>query len=353
MSKEFDILIFIGRFQPLSLGHLSVINQAFDKCERLFVLVGSANAARSIRNPFTFYERSIMIDSANHAEGKQVNRLSILPINDFTYSDDLWTEAVQKTVDAEIARLHLVNPKVGLIGFNKDNTSFYLKLFPQWGSVEAKNEFNINATDIRNLYFGFTDIDYEAVPKSIATFLENFAVGEDNCITPTFKRLKKEFEVVRKIKESWANSPYPPVFVTTDAIVVQSGHILLIKRKDMPGEGLLALPGGYLGKDETIFDSCLRELREETRLKVPTPALRGSLVAKEAFDDPNRDPRGRMITHAFLFKLEPKKEENYKLPKVKGGDDAADARWYPLKDVKCEEMYADHYHIIRKMVGML
>jgi bifunctional NMN adenylyltransferase/nudix hydrolase len=81
--------------------------------------------------------------------------------------------------------------------------------------------------------------------------------------------------MIEKYKESWKAAPFPPTFVTVDAVVVQSGHVLLVKRKAMPGAGLWALPGGFLNQEETLLDGAIRELKEETKIKVPVPVLKG------------------------------------------------------------------------------
>ena len=61
MSKEFNYLVFIGRFQPFHLGHKNIIDVALIDAENVIVLVGSSNVARCHRNPFTFDERKGMI----------------------------------------------------------------------------------------------------------------------------------------------------------------------------------------------------------------------------------------------------------------------------------------------------
>jgi bifunctional NMN adenylyltransferase/nudix hydrolase len=136
------------------------------------------------------------------------------------------------------------------------------------------------------------------------------------------------------------------MFITVDAVVVQSGHILLIERKAQPGKGLMALPGGFLDANETLKSAVIRELREETRIKVPAPVLAGSITKTQVFDDPYRSARGRTVTHAYLIEL-----KGDKLPKVKGGDDAAHAFWVPFAEVKPEMMFEDHFHIIQALVG--
>ena len=134
----------------------------------------------------------------------------------------------------------------------------------------------------------------------------------------------------------------------TDSIVLQSGHILLIKRGNDRGIGLWALPGGFLDVNETLENGAIRELREETRLKVPVPVLKGSIKKRITFDKPSRSNLGRIITTAFLFQL----DDSQELPRVKGGDDAAHAAWVPLSEFygMAEEMFSDHYHIIKKMI---
>jgi bifunctional NMN adenylyltransferase/nudix hydrolase len=159
-----------------------------------------------------------------------------------------------------------------------------------------------------------------------------------------YQRLQREYEVINKVKQEKASGyKYPIIDQTVDAVVVQSGHILLVKRKSAPGEGLWAIPGGYLNVNERIIDGMIRELREETKLKVPDPVLRGSIKASHTFDAVNRSLRGRIITNAYLIEIEPGK-----LPSVKGADDAAKAKWVSLADFEKmeEQMFEDHFHIV-------
>jgi len=166
--------------------------------------------------------------------------------------------------------------------------------------------------------------------------------------TPEYDLVKSEQAFVKKYQQAWSAAPYPPTFVTVDAVVIQSGHVLMVERKARPGKGLMALPGGFVDHGEKLVDACLRELREETRLKVPEPVLKGSIKSQEVFDDPHRSARGRTITHAFYIELAPNKA----LPKVKGGDDAKKAMWVALADLDPTQIFEDHYFIIQEMIGM-
>ena len=136
--------------------------------------------------------------------------------------------------------------------------------------------------------------------------------------------------------------------MTVDAIVIKSGHILVVSRKFNPGKGLLALPGGFINKNERLKDSVLRELKEETGIKINIPDLKKCIVDSEVFDEPLRSARGRTITHAFLFDL-----GVGDLPKVNGDDDAEKAFWLPVSEFYTleDKFFEDHYHIIRYFIS--
>ena len=349
MKYEYDSLVFIGRFQPFHNGHKAVIDAALEKAKEVIVVVGSSFAARNTRNPFTFEERKAMIDSvyadqSNYAGAQGMiksPRVKVVPVSDYPYDDNKWVAAVQNVVHGAIS--WSADPiRIGLIGHEKDGTSYYLKIFPTWGSVSVPNVDEINATDIRN--YGFENKTFRGInsekllPTSVFTQLLSFQASA------WFSNLITEFDMIRKYKSAWKAAPFPPTFMTVDAVVVQSGHILLVKRGDMPGKGLWALPGGFLNQEETMLDGAIRELKEETKIKVPAAVLKGSIKESKTFDAPNRSARGRTITQAFYIDL----GFDGKLPKVKGSDDAEKAFWVPLNEVVAQrdKFFEDHFHII-------
>lgn len=336
--RKYKLAVFIGRFQPYHNGHHSVIQKALEVADNVLVLIGSSYGARTLRNPFNFYERRNMIEDSNDRDG----RIRFAPLSDHLYNDELWIKDIQITVHAHCVELNVFNNKVCLIGHSKDNTSYYLKLFPQWDSINVEQEYILSSTEIREAYFGWGKTDFE-VPPAVHRHLVHFQSLED------YNQLVAEQTYVENYKARWESSPFPPTFVTVDAVVVQSGHILLVKRKGYPGRGQWALPGGFLNTAEKIEDACIRELREETRIKVPAPVLRGNIKAREVFDDPNRSTRGRTITHAFLIHLPAELE----LPKVRGSDDAEKAKWFPIADVYRWMMFEDHYDIIFNLTSRI
>ena len=285
MKTQYQYGIYIGRFQPFHLGHLRTLNLALEKAEQVILILGSHRVAADTRNPWRSQERIAMIQSCLTPETLQ--RIHFLTVRDWLYSDNLWLAAVQQ----QVLEITEGSNSVVILGHRKDASSYYLNLFPQWDYLETGHYQNLNSTQIRAAYFEGKETNYlDKIPQAIAHYLQTFQKSE------RYTALCDEYQFLQAYKQAWATAPYPPIFVTTDAVVVQAGHVLVVRRKAKPGMGLIALPGGFIQQDETLIEGMLRELKEETRLKVPLPVLRGSIVENHVFDAPGRSLRGRTIT---------------------------------------------------------
>ena len=126
---------------------------------------------------------------------------------------------------------------------------------------------------------------------------------------------------------SYDASGFPRTEVTTDVVLFavdgEKLDVLLIERGDHPYKGYWALPGGFIGPEEDLEDSALRELEEETGLALE----RGFLRQLRAYGKPGRDPRGRTVTITYFGMLQCDR------PDVRGGDDASRARFWAVDDL--------------------
>ena len=350
MEKTHNLLVFIGRFQPFHSGHRRVVQLALEQADHVLILVGSSYKPRDIMNPFTFGERQSMIESSLDFEDSK--RVRIRPLRDYLYNDNKWMSEVQQHVELFTSTTPYFQArgkaltKIGIIGYDKDDSSWYLKAFPQWDFVDVGRSYieTIDATTIRNMWLSGQSPNFTSgvLKDSVHSFIyEKFPKKE-------YERLVREYNNITEGKQKWKGTPYEVQFMTVDAVVVQSGHVLLVRRRSAPGEGLWAIPGGYLNSNETFKQGMLRELREETKIKVPEPVLAGNIKASHEFDAPKRSLRGRIVTKAFLIELPPGE-----LPKVKGSDDAEKAKWIPLADFEKmeDQMFEDHHHIVSYFLG--
>jgi bifunctional NMN adenylyltransferase/nudix hydrolase len=335
MSKEFDFLVYIGRFQPFHLGHLDTVQQALDQADKVIMLVGSSNRSRSIKNSFTYEERKQMIElSVNDPN------VIIAPIPDYPYREVEWENHIKNQVEA-IAGYHTFKgkePKIGIIGHEKDDSSYYLNSFPEWPHINPPNYKDINATDIRNSYFtGLTTWKKYVTPK-VVSYLDDYFVafkGEER------EWLRQEFSEVFAYRNSWSKSPYPPIFVTVDGVVIRGTEVLMIRRGESPGKGLLALPGGFVEHDQTRVQALTAEMKQETNLDITRNDYNKFVV----FDDPGRSSRGRTITHAALIVRSPGIELG-----EEAGDDAESLEWVQFDELDPREVFEDHYFIIDRLL---
>lgn len=345
MSKRFDVAVVIGRFQPVHNAHVEMLRRAGEQAERVIVVVGSAHKPRTYKNPWVSRERAAMLIEATVPLQKSTGAKYVIEHNrDTIYNDQAWAVRVQELVNKNCDP----DAKIALFGHKKDPSSFYLNMFPQWEFVEQELIENLNATQIRQIYFSPDTFNFNwfsgVLPDSTIAYLRWF---KDS---PEYRTIVREKEFLEKYRKQFEVLPYPPIFVTADAVVIQSGHVLMVKRGADPGNGLWALPGGFVnaGTDRSVEDAALRELREETGIKVPEKVLRGSIAGSRVFDAVDRSQRGRTITHAFHFSLQ---EGEWNLPRVKGADDAERAQWIPIANLNSEEIFEDHYDIIQHFLG--
>jgi len=136
---------------------------------------------------------------------------------------------------------------------------------------------------------------------------------------------------------------YPRPAVTTDCVIfgiTRDGErrVLLVQRGNEPFRGMWAFPGGFLNMDETLEQCARRELKEETGLDTPI-----RFEELKSFSTVGRDPRGRTISVAFVAEVP--------LSEVKGGDDAAEARWFPLDEIP--QLAFDHGEMLQAALERL
>jgi 8-oxo-dGTP diphosphatase len=137
--------------------------------------------------------------------------------------------------------------------------------------------------------------------------------------------------------KGYDGSKYDKPSVACDVVVVafreERLKVLLIERKHDPYQGYQAFPGGFVEMDESLEAAAAREVFEETGVK----GL--SLIPLGSYGDPDRDPRGRVISAAYLAPVRADKV------KPKAGDDAREVGWFSVS--RPPELAFDHQRILK------
>lgn len=361
------IAVFIGRFQPFHNGHLSIVSRVLKDFDQLIILIGSANRRVSTKNPFEAGVRKMLIKQTL-ADCGLVDKVIIDEVNDYLYSETKWETEIYYTVQ-KLLNGEVEDDDIKIVGYEKDDSSYYLHSFPQWRVVEYHAEIALDSTLIReSLYTAeitqdpdFKRLYTETVKKNTPSAVQKFMLD----LPKLYENYRlddviADAEYYREEPLKFKDYPYPETlkFMCTDTVVLCKGHVLLIQRKFAPGRNTWALPGGFVGNKETFEQSALRELIEETSIKVPPRALQGKIKAAgqsaktfKMFDDPARSLGIPRVTMAYCIEVDA--DPDGRLPRVKASDDALDAKWIPLAKANGMKLYDDHYDIIDYFTGSL
>lgn len=333
---ESKLGIYIGRFQPFHEGHLEVVEHMMKQFDDVLIVIGSSYQARDSKNPFTHAERASLINQCVFSGKNPTFPLIFMSVRD-NPSDKIWEQQIIFQINSQFPDYEktLMCPR-------KDSaTSEYLDMFDYcgWNKEEYEISHSISATDIRDDWFNSAVI-HNVLPQ-VGTFIKTWE--EENPLE--YDILRHDYQYIQKSKDMWKNSPYPPIFTTADCIVHDDENVLLIQRAyGTYGAGLYAIPGGYVEENESIKKSAVRELFEETGIKIHENTI--SYLGYE--DCPWRSLRGRIITHVFEAQV-----EKLVISETKHLQNETEVAKLILMNkidivLSPEKFFEDHYHILMK-----
>ena len=138
-------------------------------------------------------------------------------------------------------------------------------------------------------------------------------------------------------KQDEHKNPIP----TVDTIIDNNSQVLFIKRIKEPFEGKMVFPGGFIKIGETAEDAAIREVMEETSVEVDLDHILG------VYSDPNRDPRGHIMSTVFIGKISTNSQNKEPI----AGDGASSIKWVDIEDMDQEDFGFDHKNILKDYLG--
>jgi bifunctional NMN adenylyltransferase/nudix hydrolase len=352
----YDICAFAGRMRPPTEPHLKNIRACLLSGQYAFIFVGSAFEAPHFKNPHTFDEVVGMIrGSLTPAEN---DRVYIFPVED-RESNLQWVRDVQRITTREAANLKLGHePRIALVGYAKDGTSYYLKMFPEWGAVATQavlgeQELPVSATDIRHSIYDAEDpaaqvellyrSEPQVIPQGTYVFLRQWVH------TAQFELMRAEYKfMVKEYLPLFPKNPFtddPQQFPCADGFMYHAGSVCLVQRGQMPGLGLWASPGGHKRAYQTFEEAMLDEVNQETQILDLNDWLTRDMLAsfirgEKMLDNPWRSNREVTFSMAYGLVI----PAHYPRPAIKGADDARQARWWNTDEVVRSMMFEDLYN---------
>lgn len=343
MSKRVGVVI--GRMQGLHNDHKNHILRAYRENDVVMILVGSSNRRVSIKNPFTYDQRCTMI-ALNIMDDVDLKRIIYRPLPD-TSVDAIWAQNVRYIVGQQAS----IGDKVTLYGSDKDESTYYLHMFPEWKQSFTPDQSGFDATALRKAWFTGYQTDRAIRGTKIMEHVSDRTVMYINAL-PFNENLQDEWQYYQNEKARFASYPFPESlnFSCADAVFTWNDYVAFIERGRNPGKGCKALPGGFRNRGETHRAAAEREAYEETRINLPPAALAKCYRGEKLFDDGSRSlgiPRSTLAVHYDLSEMF---EE---MPVLYPADDAVDYMWVHRNhlDDMATTIYDDHLFIAKYFVG--
>jgi bifunctional NMN adenylyltransferase/nudix hydrolase len=355
--------VCIGRFSLPHNEHARMLRKMADENDLVLILVGSSNRRTSNKNPFTYEERTQMLGGIIQEIMERPSTLRDMKFSnrrlpDSLYNETRWEAKVQQLVDTHCEEHDIDESNVTLYGCDKDESTYYLRNFPQWKHRDHGKLVDIDSTRLRDAWFesmqfrqGIADeAIFSHLPRSVSNWLSQRSFDAN---------VQADWQYYKDEAVKFKDYPYPDTltFTCADAVLECAGHVLCVTRAAAPGIGCLALPGGFKNRGENLVDAAIRETFEETNLRIPHRVMKNCVRGSHLFDHPSRSNGIPRITYATHFKIEPR--ENGSLPRAKGGDDAKNDHlpnggcvWVPIGDILAGKviMYDDHADIVEYFV---
>lgn len=338
MNKK-PLAIVIMRAQPYHHGHDVLVAKAMNEADKVLIMLGGKGRPADHRNPFSYEQRVHMLSLCY----PDVDNLYSVNIEEFPHSDLNWREHVKRTVQAfapGIAADDVVMVQNIKEGDPDITEGFPYNIASQGHLVSMSETTAISGTAIRDAMYRNSPLSPElGIIESTKEFILNFLK------TDRFSRMQVEYLAHLEQKSHYVDLEPPPIFVTTDSLVLCQGHILFITLGGSHGRNTYALPGGHLGQQEELIECAEREVLEATGLSVSdVPVLRRKL-----FSSPGRCSGYRSLTLAFRFDL----VVDGSLPVVQTGCDTSHALWVPIEEIYGlkEKIVLDHFDIITEMLS--
>ena len=289
---------------------------------------------------------------------QQRQRIHLLPIRDY-YDVDRWTRSLAASVDRLAARLaEGAECEIRFLGRSTEPTWVGGGDLLKWRATPLARHGTFSGTAIRerifvNLGENKSDVQpagyssaiaadiADQVPPAVREMVESWLPG------PTCERLSREWRALQAYRQSLPSNLGSPILLFIALVARWRDQVLLIRRRQPPGESLLMLPGGQVRSGNTGLPVALNLLRDQTGLQC-VAADRGKHCPRPAvFDHPQRSLYGPSVAYAYLIEL-----AGQTRPSIRATD-KDEVSWLPVGQLAGweDEFHEDHFFILEHFLS--
>ena len=352
--------VVVGKFSFVTREIFHVLKKASDENDHVLIFVCSADRSKDYAMPFTHHDRADnILKTIDVNDGIEREDFSVCLVKDNPVNRRQWITDVHSKLNERLNALYVDRKTLDInVYVSNESNHQYENIFPEPTFTVHKVSMGNNEELFKDFY-GMEDISSYIAPNMCGLY-DAYRKSEwydtprlTSEMNHGFDTLKKEYEAVKYQKEQWEAAPFPPTFVTTDAVVNYKGYVLVVKRKGAIGNGLYCLPGGFLPQKDSIKEGIVSNLKKDTNIQVHENIISSNILKVKTYDDPIRSLRGRIITNAGLIELDGVTSLKG-FPKVrKTKSQKEHAGWFSLFEIENmrEMFFEDHYYIIKDLLS--
>ena len=352
--------VIVSKFSFVTRDVFHALRKASDENDHVLVCVCSADRSKDYTMPFNKHDRADnIIKAIGVNDGLEKEDFSICYINDNPVNNRQWITDIHSKLNERLKALYVDRNNLVINVYVSDESNHrYENIFPEHMFTVHKVTMGNNEELLKDFY-GMEDISSYIAPNMCGLY-DAYRKSEwydtprlTSEMNSGFDTLKAEYEAVKFQNEQWSVAPFPPTFVTTDAVVYYKGYVLVVKRKGVVGNDLYCLPGGFLPQRDTVEEGIVRNLKKDTNIQVHENILKSNVRKVKTYDDPIRSLRGRIITNAGLIELDNVTTLSG-FPKVrKTKSQKEHAGWFSLFEIENmrDMFFEDHFYIIKDLLS--
>ncbi len=329
----YDLVMYVGRFEPFHIAHLDNISKGLKFADNLLLIIGSCYRKSDFKNPFSYAERLDMLKGSLELINPDANKkIYSVPSLECIYNDDVWQQHIEDNVNKFITlelKQDAKDVKIALIGHHKDESSYYLKMFPSWHfehlSAVYEQDKVISATTVRNALW---DENLQKIEGIVSPYVQQKL--SDFAKTERYKKLQADYKQSKLQQGSKAVVSFS--LFDGDKVLLQ----------EVENE-YLSFPQIEIDEKSWLLNAALQSLSQKLSISDELLNIIRNNAKLNVFDYPKRRLELREVNINYSFDFQ---QFNLSINVDDFIKECANLRWLNIVDINREKLNNDCFDIM-------